>query len=169
MSPVRDLLQRFRPAGTPGKAAAAGVPADRARDLAAELQPVFASLAATEAECRSIVSLAERDSQRIRAEARTRANDLVAAARERVRSVRADAAAAVLARAEAEADAALRGAEREAQAVRAGAVQRMPSYVSRAVHAVRMLSEGVADDAGKEHGAAGSDQVSAGARTRRAP
>lgn len=169
MSPVRDILQRFRPAGTPGKAAAAGIPADRARDVAAELLPVFASLAATQAESASIVSQAERDSQRIRADARARADHLVADARERVRAVRADAAAAVLAQAAADADAALGSAEREAQAIRARAAQRMPAYVSRAVQAVRGLTEDAADDGGKGHGAAGSDQTQAAARTGRAP
>ena len=42
---VSDLLYRFRPSGAPGAATQAGVPADRARDLAEELEPVFASVA----------------------------------------------------------------------------------------------------------------------------
>ena len=66
MSPVRDFLQRFRPAGTPGKAAAAAVPADRARDLAAELEPVFSMLAGAEAERARILSEADSDAARIR-------------------------------------------------------------------------------------------------------
>jgi len=51
---ARDLLERFRPAGTPGAATAAGVPADRREAVAAELQPVFAALAETERECDEI-------------------------------------------------------------------------------------------------------------------
>ena len=97
MSPVRDFLQRFRPAGTPGKAAAAGVPADRARDLAAELEPVFSLLAGAEAERARILTEAGRDAGRIRDGARRRADDMVAAARQRAQAARADAAAAVLA------------------------------------------------------------------------
>ena len=45
MPSARDMLQRFRPIGTPGAAAPAGVPADRAAELGRELQPVFDELA----------------------------------------------------------------------------------------------------------------------------
>lgn len=160
MSPLRDFLQRFRPAGTPGKAAAAAVPADRARDLAAELEPVFAMLAGPEAERARILSEADGDARRVRDEARRRADDMVATARARAQAVRAEAAAAVLARAEATADAALRAAEREAQAICERAAQRMPGYVSRAVRAVLTL-------AGDEAGA--GEQAHARAATGRAP
>jgi hypothetical protein len=47
---LRDFLSRFRPAGAPG-AALAGVPADRRRELEAEVGPVLALLAGTQAEC----------------------------------------------------------------------------------------------------------------------
>ncbi len=160
MSPVRDFLQRFRPAGTPGKAAAAGVPADRARDLAAELEPVFLLLAGAEAERARILTEAGRDAGRIRDGARRRADDMVAAARQHAQAARADAAAAVLAAAEADAGAALRAAEREAQVIRERAGRRMPGYVSRAVRAVLMLVEDEAE---------AGDEAQAGARTRRAP
>ena len=46
----RDLLQRFRLAGTPGAPAAPGVPADRVAEVSAELEPVLARLAAAEQE-----------------------------------------------------------------------------------------------------------------------
>jgi V/A-type H+-transporting ATPase subunit D len=42
---LRDFLERFRPAGAPGAAAGAGVPADRSRELAAR-QAHRAALAA---------------------------------------------------------------------------------------------------------------------------
>jgi vacuolar-type H+-ATPase subunit H len=156
MSPVREFLQRFTPAGTPGKAAAAAVPADRARDLAAELEPVFAMLAGPEAERSRILNEAEGDARRIRDDARRRADDMVVTARERAEAVRADAAAAVLARAGATADAALRAAEQEAQVIHACAAQRMPGYVDRAVRAVLALAEDeVAGDATRAHAVAG--------------
>lgn len=145
MSPVRDFLQRFRPAGTPGKAAAAGVPADRARDLAAELEPVFALLAEAEAERSRILAEAERDARQIRDTGHRRADDLVATAQRRAQGVRADAAAAALARAETEAAFAARSAEQEAQAIREHAAQRMPGYVGRAVQIVRALAAESAD------------------------
>lgn len=49
MPAMRDFLERFRPAGAPGPAAAA-VPADRPAELAAELEAVFALLNEAEAE-----------------------------------------------------------------------------------------------------------------------
>ncbi len=66
MPRVRDLLYRFRPAGTPGAAGQAGVPADRAAETAAELEPLFARLADTEQECREILAQARRDAAQIR-------------------------------------------------------------------------------------------------------
>jgi hypothetical protein len=167
MSPVRDFLQRFRPAGTPGKAAAA-VPADRARDLAAELEPVLSLLAGAEAERTRILSEAGRDAARIRQDARVRADGMVTAAMQRAEAVRADAAATVLASADADASAELRAAEREAQVIREHAAQGMPGCVSRAVRAVRMLAAiGTPADAGDEARAVDETQVRAA--TRRAP
>jgi hypothetical protein len=55
MPRVGDLLDRFRPAGTPGPAAAAGVPADRRAAAAEEeLAPVFTALADVERECTAL-------------------------------------------------------------------------------------------------------------------
>jgi vacuolar-type H+-ATPase subunit H len=159
MSPLRDFLQRFTPAGTPGKAAAAAVPADRARDLAAELEPVFAMLAGPEAERTRILSDADEDARQIRADARRRADDMVVAARERAQAARAEAAAAVLARAGATADAALRAAEQEAQAIGERAAQRMPGYVSRAVRAVLTLAGDEAEASDEAHTHAGTGRA----------
>ena len=157
MSPRRDFLQRFRPAGAPGNPAAAAVPADRARDLAAELEPVFSMLAGAQAESAIIVSEADRDAAVVRGNARRRADDMVASARQRAQAVRADAAAAVLARAEANADAALRAAEQDAQAIGERAARQMPEFVSRAVRAVLALAgdNGEAGDGTQVPAAAG--------------
>ena len=51
LSQVRDFLDRFRPAGVPGTASRAGVPADLAGEPAGELQTVLALLVGTDAEC----------------------------------------------------------------------------------------------------------------------
>ena len=59
MARVRDILFRFRPAGARVPAAEAGVPVDRAADLAAELEPLFAQLADAEAECAAFVERAQ--------------------------------------------------------------------------------------------------------------
>ncbi|HEU4349929.1 MAG TPA: hypothetical protein VFR35_19300, partial [Actinoplanes sp.] len=52
MPRARDFLERLRPAGVPGAAGPAGVPADRVSEIAAELEPVFAALAGVEDEVR---------------------------------------------------------------------------------------------------------------------
>jgi hypothetical protein len=75
---LRDFLSRFRPAGAPG-AARVGVPADRSRELEAELGPVLALLAGTDAECRRIITRARRDAEQITAEARAEAAAIAAA------------------------------------------------------------------------------------------
>ena len=88
MSPARDFLRRFRPANAPGRAAAASVPADRAADLATELEPVLLMLADAEAERARILSEAEPRRRQIRARARREARRR-RCRRETVRAVRA--------------------------------------------------------------------------------
>ncbi|HEX7745917.1 MAG TPA: hypothetical protein VF462_11720, partial [Micromonosporaceae bacterium] len=61
MPAVRELLDRFRPAGAPGAASAAGVPADRQTTASAELDPVFAALADVVAKCAGLRATAVRD------------------------------------------------------------------------------------------------------------
>ena len=70
MPQLRDFFSRFRPAGAPGAAARAGVPADRLREREAEVGPVLALLDSTEAECERIVGQARRDAGVIMADAR---------------------------------------------------------------------------------------------------
>jgi len=45
LTQFRDFLNRFKPAAAPGSASRAGVPADRAALLAAEIDPVLDMLA----------------------------------------------------------------------------------------------------------------------------
>ncbi|KAE8765526.1 hypothetical protein, partial [Georgenia thermotolerans] len=69
MPRARDILQRFRPAGTPGAAAPAGVPADRVTEMAAELEPVLARLAEAQAEADQVRAAARQEAERRRREA----------------------------------------------------------------------------------------------------
>jgi len=136
---ARDLLYRFRPAASPGAASAAGVPVDRAADLAAELEPLFRQLASTERECAETREQARLDAERIRARETDRARGIVTGANARTLAERAAATAQSRQRAETESAALLAAAEREAAAVRERAAERMPEYVARVVAAVRGL------------------------------
>ncbi|MGH3462272.1 MAG: hypothetical protein ACRDP9_12430, partial [Kribbellaceae bacterium] len=80
MARTRDFLERFRPAGTPGAAAIAGVPADRVAELSAELAQVFDALADTEEEAARIRRDAAAEAERRQDRARQRARGLVAEA-----------------------------------------------------------------------------------------
>lgn len=139
MPRVRDLLYRFRPAGAPGAASAAGVPVDRTAELAAELEPLFAQLADTERECAAIREQAHRDADAIREREAARAGNLVTSAGDRAEAERVGAAARVQKEAEAEAAIELAAAEGEAAELRRRARRRAPTYVARVVAAVDAL------------------------------
>ena len=136
---VRDVLHSFRPAGAPGAAGAAGVPADRGADLAAELEPVFAQLAGTERECAGIAARAGQAAAKVRAREAERARGTIAAARERMDAERAAAVAQMRPNALAKSTAAAVAAEREAAEIRRHAVERMGSYVDLIVVSVDRL------------------------------
>jgi hypothetical protein len=99
-----DFLNRFRPAGAPGAASRIGVPADRAAELSAELEPVLAMLAATEAECSRLVTQAEQQTGRIGAETHDTEAGIRADAVRLGQQARAAAAADVIAAAAAQAE-----------------------------------------------------------------
>jgi hypothetical protein len=80
MPGVRDFLLRLRPAGAPGAAAAAGVPADPKARAGDELEPVFAALLPVLAECR-----------RLRSDAEMQAAAMISAAKEQARTMGAQA------------------------------------------------------------------------------
>jgi hypothetical protein len=90
---TRDLLQRFRPAATPGAATATGVPADRHNERAAELAGVFAALEETVAEADGIRRAAVAEAQQRRDLARQKAAARVAQARLDAESMRGQAVA----------------------------------------------------------------------------
>lgn len=144
-----DFLSRFRPAGTPGAAARAGVPVDRAAEAAAELEPILALLAEAESACAAVRERAQRDAEDVGERARARADGLLAEARARADSERAAAAARARARGQAESVRLTGRAERRATARHELAEQRMPGYVDRVVAMVRTAGEeGVATGQG---------------------
>lgn len=149
MPGLRDYLDRFRPAGAPG-AAGTAVPADRSRELEAELTAVLALLDGIHAECASAVAQARRDAERIVASARSEAAAAAGDADKRARAAREKAAREVLAAAQAEAESTVARAHQQALGVRDRARQRIPALANRAVGLVR--------DLGTEPGASAVDR-----------
>ncbi|WP_432826558.1 hypothetical protein [Dactylosporangium sp. CA-092794] len=86
-----ELLRRFRPAGTPGAAAPAAVPANPEQQAAAELGPVFNALAAARAEAAGIRASAAHDAEERERSAAAEAGRIIAAAQDAARSVRDEA------------------------------------------------------------------------------
>lgn len=153
MPRVRDLLYRFRPAGGPGSATPAGVPADRARDLAEELEPVYAALAPTLARCREIVDQGHRDADGVRARDALTVERLLADAPARAATARARARAQVLAEADSQAARVEAEAATRAAALRGRLDDLLPSYEAQVVARVEALLA-TAEDAGTATGGA---------------
>jgi vacuolar-type H+-ATPase subunit H len=135
---LRDYLDRFRPAGAPG-AGGIGVPADRSRELDAELTTVLALLDEVHAECAGVVAQARRDAERIVVAARAEAATMTGDADRRARAARDEAAWEVLAAARTEAAWTVARAHQQALRIRENAEQRIPALASRAVSLVRGL------------------------------
>ncbi|MGW2250964.1 hypothetical protein ACWCXH_12265 [Kitasatospora sp. NPDC001660] len=127
----RDFLARFRPAGTPG-APTAGVPADRAAELATELEQPLDGLAQAQAEAAAIRAEAAAGAERIRQEAARNAARTVELAHARAPQVRADSAAAAGHAASARAAEVAAAAEQAEARIRGRARERMPALVDRA-------------------------------------
>lgn len=138
MPGLRDVLDRFRPAGTPGAATSGvGVPADRRAAAAAELEPVFAELARVARQCAALRREADDEATHLLGESTARARTLVTQARHDAAAERAtaaarrrDEAAIELTRIRTEAEAAARAEYRRAE-------QRLPALVERIAAAVR--------------------------------
>lgn len=133
MPNLLEILRRFRPAGTPGAAAPAGVPADRQAELERELLPVLALLDEVEQEVAHIQQDGRRKAERIRQSGHDRARAIVADAQARTGSVRAAAAAAERAAAITELNSVAEAARQAADQVRERARARMPRFVDQAV------------------------------------
>lgn len=136
MASIRDLMERFRPAGAPGPAAVA-VPADRQTEIVAELEPVFARLTGAQAEARQILADAELDVRRAAESARLRAAATVATARRDADAERSGAAAAARQEAGAAQADLMAQARRSAEVIARTADERIPELVARAVELVR--------------------------------
>jgi vacuolar-type H+-ATPase subunit H len=134
---ARDFLDRFRPAGAPGSAARAGVPADRARELAAEVEPVLALLDDTHAECEQIIETARQEAGRIMAEAGAAVARVGQEADRNARAAGEEAAAEVLAQTRAEVQETAAEAAQQALQIRRLAQRRLPELVTAAVGLVR--------------------------------
>ena len=137
MPRARDLLQRFRPAGTPGAAARRGVPEDRVAGLSAELEQVLTLLSGSVEQARRI-----RDSGRTAAEQRRRtaieqAQALVSAARDQGEPIRAEAATRISRTAAREAAADLANAKDTASELRRRGAQRIPDLADQIAAEVR--------------------------------
>jgi flagellar biosynthesis/type III secretory pathway protein FliH len=137
MAGVRDLLDRFRPAGAPGPAGAAGVPADRRESAATELAPIFAALAEVEQECDRLRQAAAQAAEQRRAAAAEQARAIVARARNEAGAERAAAAARVREDMAAELAQLAASAAAEADEVRRRSDQRLPQLLAEVVQRVR--------------------------------
>ena len=139
MPPLRDFLARFRPAGSPGPAARAGVPADRTGELAAEVAPVLARLDDTGAECERLIAQARREAEQIVAAARSAADAIAADAARRAGTVRERAGQEVVAAARKQSTRTTQVAMQQAAQIRDLARQRTPALVSQIVGTIRQL------------------------------
>jgi hypothetical protein len=143
MPRARDFLARFRPVGTPGAAASAGVPADRVVEAAAELEPLFAMLADTEARAEGIRASADQrivENHRLAAE---QATEVLAQARLRADAERANASAKARAIADQEVAKELAAAEDQAARIHESANALMDAQVAEIVAAVRARLAGL--------------------------
>ncbi|EST36641.1 hypothetical protein [Streptomyces roseochromogenus] len=138
---LRDFLERFRPAGTPG-ASVTGVPADRTAERAAELESALAQLTDVQREAARIRAAADEAAEAVRQDAAQEAARIVAAAQERAPGVRRQAAEPFLREARREADALRAAGDRSAAAVRERAGRRMPDLVDRTVADALRLAGG---------------------------
>lgn len=137
MASLRDTLDRFRPAATPGAPGRRGVPADRAAERASELAPLFEALAATERDAEEIRRRGAAEADRVRQDAHRRAEALVAEARVRAEASRADAAARARASADLERERARTDAARVAEQRARAALEVLPGLVARATELAR--------------------------------
>jgi hypothetical protein len=139
MPQLRDFLDRFRPAGTPGAAARAGVPADPAGELAAEVGPVLALLEGAAAARDEVIAAARHDAAAIVAGARDAAAGVAADGEQRAAAARDEAARLALAAARDEAELTVATAREQASRIRELAARRMPGIADRALAEIRRL------------------------------
>jgi hypothetical protein len=113
-----DFLSRFKPSAAPGSASQAGVPADRAAQLAAELEPVLGMLAPTRERCAAIAADGEQEASRIGRQAGDRIAVITSDGAERAAAARDAAAGEIVSAAQAHAAAQLSVAAESARSRR---------------------------------------------------
>jgi hypothetical protein len=133
---VRNLLDRFRPAGAPGAATSAGVPADRRASAVRELEPIFAELGPVVRQCATIRREATAAAADHVAQSAERARTLIARAQREGEAERAATASALRAQAEDAARQRVAEAEDEAVDVRRVAEARRPELLHRVLERV---------------------------------
>jgi cell division septum initiation protein DivIVA len=121
----RNVLDRFRPAGTPGAAGRPGIPVDRSADATAELTAVLALLDDAQEEAARTRQVATDRAQEIRRAAHRQAAELVAKARDDAERVRAQSEADSLRDAAADEDDMRRRTEAEIAELRQRADERL--------------------------------------------
>ncbi|MCM4084359.1 hypothetical protein [Paractinoplanes hotanensis] len=153
MPGLRDLLSRFRAAGAPGAPGAAGMPVDLRTGVTAELEPVFAALAATTAECERRRAAGATEADLRVDEARRRAAAMISQAEGAAQAARATEAARVheLART---ALVAVEGESRAAaEEIARRAADRLPGLVREVVETVRRDIAALENEDGARTGA----------------
>ena len=143
MPAVREFLLRLRPAGAPGSAGPAGVPADAGARAADELEPVFAALAPAVREAGRIRDQAQRQAVQITATANERARALLAQARADAVGERARVAAELTAQAGQDVSRFLERAGEEAAEVEREANGRRAERVALVIGRVRQQLSGL--------------------------
>jgi hypothetical protein len=142
----REILDRFRPAGPPGAAGAAGVPADRRADAQRELALLFAGLADVERRCADVRDRADRQAVRRAARSQRMAAAIVDEARSEARATRVSAATRAQADARIEAQVIVEHADKAAADLRRSAEGRMPALVDRILERAGELAESAGAD-----------------------
>ena len=137
MPGVGDVLRRFRPVGSPGAAAVAGVPADRIGELAAELAPVFQLLDETLQECVRIRAEATREATRRQVVGWAEVKGLSQQARDHAAVERSDGVLRRRQEYERERQAELARAAEAAAQLRRVAEARLPALIQEIVSRVR--------------------------------
>jgi len=147
---LRDVLYRFRPAGTPGRASATGVPADHGVGPADELESLFAQLAPVERACEELLESARQGAAAVRADAATAAGRALARARDRLEAERVSAAGKARGRRDQESADSMRAAASEVARLRRRTDDVLPRQLERVVASVRsLLDSGEAATAGR--------------------
>lgn len=138
MPHMRDILSRFRPAGSPG-AGRAAVPADRRSERESELGQVLILLDGPNAECAAMIAAAQREAEEIVSSARNEADAIIAAARRQAASDTDQTVLAARAAARVAATAIETAGAAEASAIGARARARLPALADQAVARLREL------------------------------